>query len=64
MDIRNSNGSRVGYTEGNDIKNSSGSRIGYVDSNIIKDSSGSKVGYVDGGGARNLAAGLALLTLL
>jgi hypothetical protein len=31
VDFRNSSGSRIGYTEGNDIKNSSGSKVGYVD---------------------------------
>jgi hypothetical protein len=35
-----------------------------MDGNDIKNTSGSRVGYVDGGGSRNLAAGLALLTLL
>jgi len=53
MDVKNSNGNKVGYVEGNDIKNPSGNRVGYVEGNDIKKPSGNRVGYVEGNDIKN-----------
>ena len=51
--IKDSSGARVCYIEGNDIKDSSGDRIGYMEGNDIKDSSGARIGYMEGNDVKN-----------
>jgi len=47
MDIKLTDGSRIGYFEGGVIKDTYGNRIGYFDGDVFKDNYGSRLGFIE-----------------